>query len=197
MNATYDAIVIGLGAMGSATAAHLARRGATVLGLDAHPRGHALGSSHGKSRIIREAYHETPQYVPLVQRAYALWRELEAAQGSQLLTITGGLNLGRPDGQLVDGAIRSATLHGLPYQCLSAAEVAACFPGFRLPDGMMGVLSPMPASCTPSAAWTRTWTWPRGTGPRSSTATRCFAMPSRAVACAWRRPGARSRRISR
>src|SRR5450755_1808321 len=102
--------------MGSATAAHLARRGASVLGIDAHQRGHALGASHGKSRIIREAYHEAPQYVPLVQRAYALWRELEAESGQQLLTTTGGLNIGYRNGSFVEGSIGSAVLHGLKYE---------------------------------------------------------------------------------
>jgi sarcosine oxidase len=74
----YDAIVIGLGAMGSAAAYHPARRGGRVLGLDAHPRGHARSSSHGRSRVIREAYFEAPACVPLPRRAYALWREPEA-----------------------------------------------------------------------------------------------------------------------
>src|SRR5436309_2951429 len=90
-DARYDVIVLGIGGMGSATAYHLARRGRRVLGLDAFARGHHNGSSHGKSRGIREAYGESPQYVPLVQRAYALWRELEAETGQRLLTITGGI----------------------------------------------------------------------------------------------------------
>src|SRR5207248_10188792 len=80
-HAPYATIVLGLGGMGSATAYHLAARGARVLGLEAFERGHTRGSSHGRTRIIREAYHEAPDYVPLVQRAYALWRELDAASG--------------------------------------------------------------------------------------------------------------------
>ena len=79
MSESYDVIVIGLGGMGSAAAAHLATRGLRVLGLEQFGRLHKLGSSHGHSRIIREAYFEAPEYVPLVQRAYVLWRELEAA----------------------------------------------------------------------------------------------------------------------
>ncbi|MGN6362827.1 MAG: FAD-dependent oxidoreductase, partial [Thermomicrobiales bacterium] len=115
MSSAYDAIVLGLGAMGSATAYHLARRGTRVLGLDAYPRGHTQGSSHGRSRIIREAYFEAPEYVPLVQRAYDLWRELETESGQALLTLTGGLNLGAPDSELVTGALASARQHQLPY----------------------------------------------------------------------------------
>ena len=142
MAADYDVIVIGLGAMGSATAYHLARRGRRVLGLDAHPRGHALGSSHGRSRIIREAYFEAPAYVPLVQRAYALWRELEAESGRDLLAITGGLNIGPPDGDFVAGSLASARQHGLPYEYLTPGDVAARFPGFRLTDDLVAVYEP-------------------------------------------------------
>ena len=77
MPVTYDVIVVGLGAMGSATVCHLARRGMRVLGLDRFTPPHAFGSSHGETRIIREAYFEHPMYVPMVQRAYVLWSELE------------------------------------------------------------------------------------------------------------------------
>src|SRR3954471_9128830 len=92
--ATYDTIVVGLGAMGSATAYHLARRGERVLALEQFRPGHTLGSSHGDSRIIREQYFEHPQYVPLVQRAYTLWRELEEETGGHLLSLHGGLRTG-------------------------------------------------------------------------------------------------------
>jgi len=91
---SYEVIVIGLGAMGSATLFHLARRGVRVLGLDQFSPGHALGSSHGDSRIIRETYFEHPLYVPLVQRAHHLWRELEHSSGASLMKITGGLMIG-------------------------------------------------------------------------------------------------------
>lgn len=151
MTATYDVIVLGLGAMGSAAAAHLAGRGQRVLGLDAHTRGHTKGSSHGRSRIIREAYYEAPQYVPLVQRAYVLWRELEEATGRQLLTITGGLSIGRPDGEIVAGAVQSAQLHALPYERLSAEEVTARFPGFRPVADMVGVYEPRAGILQPEA----------------------------------------------
>lgn len=147
MQHRYDVIVIGLGAMGSAAAYHLAAGAARgrrqrVLGLDAFGRGHKRGSSHGTSRIIREAYYESPEYVPLVQRAYTLWRELEAASGRRLLTITGGLNIGAPESEFVRGSRASAIAHALPYEELTPAEVAARFPGFRLPESLMAIYEP-------------------------------------------------------
>src|SRR5436853_1672076 len=104
----YDVIVAGLGAMGSAAAFHLAASGRRVLGLDRFRPPHNLGSSHGLTRIIREAYFEHPLYVPLVQRAYQLWADLERQSGKQLLRQTGGLMIGPPSGPLVSGARRSA-----------------------------------------------------------------------------------------
>src|SRR6516225_7706952 len=94
MAATYDVIVIGLGGVGSAAAYHLAARGKRVLGLEQYTPAHDRGSSHGSSRIIRQAYNEGPGYVPLVLRAYELWKQLERDTGAQLLSITGGLFLG-------------------------------------------------------------------------------------------------------
>ncbi|HVG95950.1 MAG TPA: N-methyl-L-tryptophan oxidase [Chloroflexota bacterium] len=148
---TYDAIVLGLGGMGSASAYHLARRGQRVLGLDAFPPGHANGASHGHSRIIREAYYEAPEYVPLVQRAYALWRALEETSGRALLRITGGINAGAPDSRVVTGVVASARRHGLAYELLSAAETAARFPGFRLGDELVAVYQPNSGVLDPEA----------------------------------------------
>ena len=155
MSSSYDVIVVGLGGMGSATAYHLSRRGRRVLGLDAFERGHARGSSHGRSRIIREAYAESPAYVPLVQRAYALWRELEAEAGRPLLRITGGLTIG-PAGHAaghaaVTGVIDSARRFNLPYDYLTPAEVAARFPGFRLTDDLVAVYQPNSGFLDPEA----------------------------------------------
>jgi len=147
----FDVIVIGLGAMGSATAYHAARRGQRVLGLDAYPRGHKNGSSHGTTRIIREAYFEAPEYVPLVQRAYTLWRELEYESGRGLLTITGGLTIGAPDSEFVSGARMSAHLHHLPYEELSSTAVAARFPGFRLLEEMVAIYEPAAGILDPEA----------------------------------------------
>src|SRR2546422_2886561 len=104
---TADIIVLGLGAMGSAAAYHLARRGVRVLGIEQYTPAHEQGSSHGRSRIIREAYFEHPDYVPLIQRAYELWRGLEAEAAERLLAITGGLMVGPASEVLVRGDLTS------------------------------------------------------------------------------------------
>jgi hypothetical protein len=93
---SYDVIVVGCGAMGSAACMHLARRGAKVLGLEQFDIPHSLGSSHGYSRMIRMAYYEHPDYVPLLRRAYELWYELEALSRQKLLYRTGGIYMGPP-----------------------------------------------------------------------------------------------------
>src|SRR5580704_14424195 len=98
-NNSYDVIVIGVGGMGSAAACELARRGARVLGLEQFSLGHDQGSSHGHTRIIRQAYHEHPDYVPLVQRAYQGWYRLEQRQGVHLLTSCPCLTIGLPDSE--------------------------------------------------------------------------------------------------
>lgn len=138
----YDAIVVGVGAMGSSAAWHLARRGARVLGLERHGVPHALGSSAGFSRMIRLAYYEHPDYVPLLRRAYELWDELEAASGQKLLHRTGGLYMGPDDGHVVQGTMQSARQHALEHEVLSREEVAQRFPQFALPEGHLGVWEP-------------------------------------------------------
>lgn len=126
----YDVIVAGLGGMGSAAACELSRRGRRVLGLEMYAPAHDRGSSHGRSRIIRQAYYEDPAYVPLLLRAYELWEELERACGKSLLTITGGLMVGRRESGLVSGSVRSAEEYGLPYELLDAEEIRERFPAF-------------------------------------------------------------------
>lgn len=132
-------IVVGLGGMGSAVAAHLARRGRRVLGLDRFTPPHDRGSSHGRSRIIRRLYFEGAGYVPLVQRAYELWAALEQDTGRDLLTVTGGLVVGPPDGEVVAGALASARQHGFPHQALDRNEVTSRFPALRLEAGHVAV----------------------------------------------------------
>lgn len=134
-----DAIVVGLGAMGSATACHLARRGARVIGLEQYAPGHTFGSSHGDSRIIRELYYEHPLYVPLVQRAYELWTQLEEEAGVELLHTTGGLMLGLPTSELVRGALLSGATHGIPAAVLTRDEIVERFPAFRPPPDCVAV----------------------------------------------------------
>jgi sarcosine oxidase len=147
----YNAIVIGLGAMGSATLYHLAQRGWRVLGLEQFEPGHNRGSSHGDSRIIRETYFEHPLYVPLVRRAHQLWRELEHRSGSSLMTITGGIMIGPPDGVVVPGTLRSAKEHGLPHEILTPAGVRERFPAFRLDNALVAVFDPRAGFLDPEA----------------------------------------------
>ncbi len=127
----YDVIVVGLGGMGSAAAYHLAGRGERVLGLERHAPVHDRGSSHGESRIIRQAYFEGAEYVPLVSRAYELWEELERETGEDLVTPCGGLMIGPENGELVPGSVASADEHGLPYEMLDASDLRRRFPVFE------------------------------------------------------------------
>ena len=138
----YDAAVVGLGAMGSAALWQLAARGVRAVGLDRYEPPHAHGSTHGHTRIIREAYFEHPLYVPLVQRAYGLWDALERWSGAELFRSTGGLMLGPAEGTLVRGALQSAREHRLRYELVDAGEVRRRFPALTPPAGDMGVIEP-------------------------------------------------------
>src|SRR5262245_55776224 len=129
----FDVVVCGLGAMGSAALYELACRGVRTLGIERFAPGHDRGSSHGRTRIIRLSYVEHPSYVPLLRRAYELWRDLERAAGETLLRITGIVEIGRPDGELVQGTLACARLHTLPHEILAAQDLMRRFPAFRLP----------------------------------------------------------------
>lgn len=120
--------------MGSAAACHVAGRGAKILGLEAFTPAHDQGSSHGESRIIRQAYFEDPAYVPLILAAYELWDRLQAESHADLLRITGGLAIGSRNGRLVAGCLKSATQYGLKHQLLGAEEMRKRFPQFSLAD---------------------------------------------------------------
>jgi sarcosine oxidase len=137
---TFDVIVIGVGGMGSAAACELARRGRRVLALEQFALGHDRGSSHGHTRIIRRAYYEHPDYVPLVARAFERWYDLEQRQGVHLLTECPCLSIGRSDSPLIVGVRASAAEHKLPVEDLSPAELRARFPAFRFGDDYEGVL---------------------------------------------------------
>lgn len=139
MPQSYDVIVVGLGGMGSAACWQLARRGLRVLGVERFDIGHSMGSSHGLNRIIRLAYFEHPSYVPLLRRAYELWREAEALTREQLLFITGSMDAGPAGGRVVEGSLQSCREHGLPHEVLDAAEVHRRFPGYSLPAGHLAV----------------------------------------------------------
>jgi sarcosine oxidase len=135
----FDTIVVGLGSHGSSAAYHLARRGQRVLGFDRFARGHALASFGGLSRIIRLSYYEHPSYVPMLKRAWDLWRELERESGERLLTQTGALYMGPPTGELVSGSLASARMHGLTHEVLDNAEIRRRYPVFDVDPGWVGV----------------------------------------------------------
>ena len=151
MPSSHDVAIAGLGAMGSAAARALTRRGVRVVGFDRFAPPHGLGSSHGRSRIIREAYFEHPAYVPLVQHAWRLWEELERESGGRLLIRTGGLMVGPPDGALVRGALASAEAHGLPHERLDALAISRRVPAMHPGGGLVGVWEPNAGVLLPEA----------------------------------------------
>jgi sarcosine oxidase len=134
VESSFDVIVVGLGAMGSAAAYHLSRRQAKVLGLEAFTPAHDKGSSHGESRIIRQAYFEDPAYVPLVLKAYELWDQLQQESNESLLCITGGLAIGPAGGRLVTGCLKSATAYGLAHELINPRDMQRRFPQFSLAE---------------------------------------------------------------
>ena len=135
----FDVVVAGTGGMGAAAAWHLARRGARVLGLDRFPPAHDRGSAHGRTRLIRLAYYEHPDYVPLLRRAYDLWCDLEADVGWRLL-VESGLVMAGPQGcEVVTGAERSARLHGLELERLPPEEVGQRWPALTVPEAWEAV----------------------------------------------------------
>jgi sarcosine oxidase len=138
----YDAIVLGVGGMGSSALYHLARRGLRILGIERYNIPHEMGSSHGLTRIIRLAYYEHPSYVPLLRRAYELWRQLENAVQERLLIITGSIDASPANGEVFAGSKASCDIHHLPHEVLDHHELNARFPGYRLPQGIMALYQP-------------------------------------------------------
>ena len=130
----YDVIVLGLGGMGSAALYHLAKRGVRVCGVEQFGIAHDMGSSHGQTRMIRKAYFEHPDYIPLVERAYTLWRELEAESGAELLVESGLLLSGKPNSGLIRGLETCYRVHNLPHERFNAAEGMKRYPQFTLPE---------------------------------------------------------------
>ncbi len=149
---TYRTIILGLGAMGSAAAAAIARRGVGVLGVEQFTPLHDRGSSHGDSRILRMAYFEHPDYVPLLRRAYDGWAGLEQASGRPLIRWTGALMIGRPESAVVAGTLASATTWQLPHELLDGAAMAAGFSQFNLAAGEVAVHEHKAGVIDPEAA---------------------------------------------
>jgi sarcosine oxidase len=142
MTHDYDAIVVGVGAMGSAATYHLARRGVDVLGLEQFDVPHAHGSSHGVTRIIRKAYYEHPDYVPLLERAYENWHDLDAGYPTDLLHTTGCVVAGPPGNDKVAGALESCREHDLAHEVVSGADLSGRYPGYEIPDDYQAVVEP-------------------------------------------------------
>ena len=134
-----DFIVVGLGGFGSATLYELAKRGKNVIGIDAFSPPHTKGNSHGQTRMIRLAYFEHPDYVPLLRSAYEGWARLERDSGQNLYTETGLLEIGPPDGVVVPGVLEAARVHNLPVREFSARELETAYDMFEGADGLVGV----------------------------------------------------------
>ena len=130
----YDAIVIGCGGMGSAALRALALKGKRVLGIEQFEPGHDRGSSHGHSRIIRLAYNEHPDYVPLLRRAFELWSDIEVETGQRVFVKTGGLDIGPMDGRVVTGALAACRTHSLAHEWMTGPEIHRRFPGVEVPE---------------------------------------------------------------
>lgn len=148
----YETIVAGLGAMGSAALARCALRGAKTIGIDRYPEGHAFGASAGRSRMIRQAYYENATYVPLLLRAYDLWRDVEQRAETNLLHLTGLLLIGTPHGEILAGTLRAAAQHGLPLETLTASDIRAHYPSARVDDNEVGVYEANAGYVVPEAA---------------------------------------------
>ena len=138
----YDVIVAGVGGMGSAACWHLAQRGQRVLGLERFDLAHTMGSSHGMTRIIRLAYFEGSQYVPMVRRAHQLWKETGDKAGMQLLHVTGSVDLAPEGAGFVESSRQSCVDHGLAHETLNHSELKQRFPAFNLPGGHIGLWQP-------------------------------------------------------
>jgi len=140
MPQVFDCMVVGLGANGSSTLYHLSGTGRKVIGIDRFTPPHTHGSSHGESRIIRQAYYEDPVYVPLLRAAYKEWEKLERVSGKKLFLKTRGLMLGNKDTAVVRGSKLSADTHGIPYEYLDPAALRQRFPAFRPHGDTVGLL---------------------------------------------------------
>lgn len=152
MTGPYDVVVVGLGGMGSAAARHLAARGQRVLGLERFTPAHDRGSSHGRSRVIRQSYFEDPAYVPLLLRAYELWAQAERDSGADLLTLTGGLYLGPEDCATFAGSRRAAQDWDLPHEVLDGPDLRARFPTFTPAPGEVAVYEERAGFVRPEAS---------------------------------------------
>lgn len=152
MNRSFDVIVLGVGSMGSSSCYYLSRQGYSVLGLEQFDIPHDQGSHAGQSRIIRKAYFEHPDYVPLLQRAYENWKEIEKVTDSQIYFPTGLLYAGKPDETLIKGVRESAEKYSVKVDPLSHAEANSRFPQFQIPQDYDILFEPDAGFVTPERA---------------------------------------------
>lgn len=138
----FDVVIIGAGTMGTAAAYHLARRGLRLLALEQFSVVHDYGSHSGRTRIIRHAYHESPDYVPLVVRSDQLWQELEKETNQQLLIRTGALVMGPRGCRAVDGALAACEAYSLPCDILNASQIQARWSQFNVAEDWQGCFDP-------------------------------------------------------
>lgn len=142
MQHDFDVIVMGVGGMGSASLCSLARRGAKVCGIERFGIAHDRGSSHGDTRVIRKAYFEHPDYMPLLHRAYELWEELEEASGVDLFNQCGFLTLAHPGSETIRGLDACYRAHDVAHERLGRGDIASRFPQFVAEPGMVGFFDP-------------------------------------------------------
>ncbi|MBX2917070.1 MAG: N-methyl-L-tryptophan oxidase [Cyclobacteriaceae bacterium] len=147
--ASYDVIVIGVGSMGSAACYYLAKSDVKVLGIEQFGIPHENGSHAGQSRIIRKAYFEHPDYVPLLERAYHNWKQLEAETGTQLYFPTGLLYAGKADGILIKGVKESARQYNINIETINHTESKNRFPSFTIPLDFEILFEPNAGFLTP------------------------------------------------
>jgi monomeric sarcosine oxidase len=138
----FEVIVLGAGGVGSATLYQLARRGVRAVGIDRFNPPHERGSSHGQTRVIRQAYFEHSDYVPLLIDSYREWNELEQSTGKSLFNQIGLIQMGPADGVIVTGVLAAAAERGLDVESMTAAEVHQRWPGLAFSDELVGVFEP-------------------------------------------------------
>jgi len=148
----YDVVIAGIGGMGSAALAHCAARGVRVLGVEQFARAHALGASSGRTRVIRRAYFENAAYVPLLNRSYELWRELEDTSRERILYTDGLLTAGYRGSAIVEGAEEAVRLHALDAQTWDARDIRVNYPALHVGDNDYGVFEPEGGFVVPEAA---------------------------------------------
>tara|TARA_Y100001970_G_scaffold62336_1_gene79694 strand:+ start:55328 stop:56659 length:1332 start_codon:yes stop_codon:yes gene_type:complete len=148
----YDVIVIGVGSMGSSACYHIAKQGLSVLGLEQFDIPHEMGSHTGQSRIIRKAYFEHPNYVPLLERAYQNWRSLEKEISNQIYFKTGLLYFGPSNHLLIKGTQKSAIKYGIKVNELDREEQLDKFPQFKVPENYTNLIEVDAGFVTPERA---------------------------------------------